>query len=177
MDGLGGDSAMEEVKRGGLAGKARRSRKKNRAARLRTHQLIMDYLDSEPVSGSEPVDRVIPIRRNRNALSLSPPSFQHFALASEPRSDIPLDESKPVREEEACRITARSDRSDSPNLSAHTNTAAPVSVPATDSGSLRLVAPDAEPRARFTIRGFVYGCALGAAAAAVCLLVLQATVG
>lgn len=169
---------MQAVKHGGLSGKARRARARNRAARLYASQLIVEYL--EPDSGERHRGRYIPIR-GRNVFF---PSVTHSSIAqTEPMETV----------QSATRLElppATDDKRQKIDLPPDAGRATPgrEPEPGRDAaiGFSRAAKPGNSPvtepvgtfdrRQNFTLSGFFLGCAMGGAAAALVLLVLQTAI-
>lgn len=148
---------MNATRYNGLAGKARRVRTVSRAHRLYVQQLLDEYLEPE-VDEAEP-QRYIPIRNDYEFL---------------PSADPAIDEPEPT-------LPAQLDLSQKPAADEVAAVAAPL--PPQPIGVLRprvTFTPVDHCRKRprkLTAGGFAFGCAMGGAAAAVLLLVLQLAVG
>lgn len=164
---------MPAVKHGGLSGKARRVRYRNRAARLHAKQLIDDYL--KPRSATPHNAQYIPIRGRREFL----PSIVTPGQTARPNRDTQL----------TLPLEGR-DRADGPRRAAEKKRAAVTSK--TETGPDKVIrfphretsaAPlfkrpeEFRDRRGFTWRGFLVGCAMGGAAAAFVLLILQTVTG
>ncbi len=126
---------MQVVKHGGLSGKARRARDRNRAERLHAQQIIAEYL--EPGAATPGGQHYIRFRR-RNEF-----------LPSTTLADV--------------TVAVNSDRLQPTARSA----ASPVLKPP----------EQLKPEQNFTIGGFLFGCAMGSAAAALVLLVAHTVTG
>ncbi len=156
----------------GLSGKARRVHHRNCAERLSSRQMIEEFLDPKP---QDPPPRHIPIRGRRSFL----PSIVHMrtTVAAEIGRQLEL----PLAAVENASTTVRSG-----------GTAQPASerkIVAQADATLRFPhvgKPTAGPAfkpleqleagQRFTVGGFLLGCAMGSAAAAMVLLVVQTTI-
>ncbi len=160
---------METTKHLGLSGKARRVRNRSRAARLHSNRLIQEYL--LPEDDDRPADRFIPIGRRDEFF----PSVVHIdapqaRLAQTASSTMQLD--LPVDAADAERIVAGPERK--PVLDAA------IRFPrgtATTAGPVFKPVGMFEERRVFTLGGFLFGCALGSAAASFLLLVLRTAAG
>lgn len=147
---------MSTERRGGLSGKARKARYRHRAARLHSNKLIEDYL--EPEKSQRPAKQHVPIRGRGDFL----PSVAHIGNVSETNQqlELPLD-----RTEEHRTPTNRS-----------------IRFPADRAKTFdpRALKPAGDERggmlSDFTLRGFMMGCAMGSAAAALLLLVAHTTI-
>ena len=165
---------MQGVSYSGLAGKARRVRERSRAARLQTNQLIMDYFDPESDASAERFNRAIPISRRRDSLLPSSPTFEHVAYGTDEQLELPLSDPDLVQGEAVCRIAARATRIETAAPTPHQGREDNASAKATDAGGSRPVGAVEDSPTQFTISGFLCGCSIGVAVAAVILLVVQA---
>lgn len=162
---------MDKTRRKGLSGKARRVRERNRAARLHVAQVIQEY--DEPEAVDPAVERFIPIR-HRKVFS---PSVEFV----EPAGGGAVRGQKAIVK--PCTVASRG----------HTKnrTVAPLVKASFSSGkALRLsCASDAtrdaslaraaiySRRETFRWRGFLYGCAMGTAAASILLICVRGATG
>ncbi len=166
---------MERVWQGGLSGKARQVRYRNRVARLHAQQMITEYLESDPLVQRH--DRYIPIRGRNEFL----PSVAQVTTSTP----------QPVQQQLELPFKRR-DKTDNADRSATTERTTPLreTETATDTvirfprtaketSALPLKPPQqfGQRREKFTIGGFLVGCAMGSAAAVLALLVLQTVVG
>ena len=170
---------MQAVKHGGISGKARRVRHRNRAARLYTQQMIEEYL--EPGGATMTSDRYIPIRGRSDFLPSVTPNGGLFSAGADSQLELPLTtdaSDKPVAR------PAQPHRSD-PEQKSDTTTDSAIRFPRddrrTDEFDPRRLDPagakGGRPAGTFTIGGFLVGCAIGSAAAALVLLVVQTAIG
>lgn len=165
---------MQNVKNRGLSGKARRSHHKRRATQLRADQLVVDYLELGSSSVEALPERMIPVRRYSDSPPPSSATFEHVAYAEPQQLELGLSEPEPAMVDAVCLVQARPPARDPAESSAgqmRTETTAPT---VGDAPGLHHVETAKDLPAPFTIRGFICGCAIGAAAATVALLVLQA---
>lgn len=159
---------MEDTRYNGLAGKARRARDLNRATRMYSQQMIEEYLYPEPDTWRP--ERYIPIRGRSEFL----PSAAFFSedqdAPTQRQLDLPLLAAGPARE------------SAPPHQTVERLAAVEVAdEPRRDS----VIRPPKSPfqptpqrkQSPITPGGFLFGCALGSAAAAMVLLVVQLAVG
>ncbi len=165
---------MQTSKRGGLSGKARRTRDRNRSTRLHSRQVIEEYL--EPGRQGVGEDRYIPIGGRSEFM----PAVAHTTIAKEPSDDpqlvLPL--TTPGSRDASCR-GADIAKAVSKHRSGETADAV-IRFPRTasaESGSCLKPPQTFRSAKKLTIRGFLVGCAMGSAAAALLLLVLHTTVG
>ena len=131
---------MQIVKHGGLSGKARRARDRNRAARLHAQQMIEEYLEPGTATRPRREQRYIPIRSRNEFL----PSATLSDGTAEPATDVPVRIIRPER-----------------------SPASPVLKPP----------EQLKRKGNFTFGGFLFGCAMGSAAAALVLLVVHTVTG
>ena len=160
---------MQRVSNKGLAGKARRTHKKTRAARLHSTQLIMNYLEPEADPVEQFRERQIPIRRNGRSQEYSTPNFEHVALETEDQLDLSL--YAPESPSDAiCLIPAGNlaTERNAPHL--HVENKCTPSAILQRAVAKRAGRRIAEASATFSLRGFLRGCALGGTAAAAVLL-------
>ncbi len=152
---------MQAVKHGGLSGKARRVRERNRAARLYARQLLENYLEPEGVDPGEA--RYIPIRGRKDFLPSIVQTGPVETSDRDPQLHLPLD--APGRTTPARKPEGPAD--------------GVIRFPRTDKRSMApLFKPpeDFRRKPEFTWRGFLVGCAMGSAAAAFFLLIVQTVV-
>ncbi len=162
---------MQAVKHGGLSGKARRVRHRNRAARLHTQQMIEEYF--EPGGATMTSDRYIPIRGRSDFL---PSVTQHDGVlpaGADSQLELPL-------------TTSASDKSVArPEQEPDTTADAAIRFPRDDRRTAEFDphrldparTKGGRPAGTFTMGGFLVGCAIGSAAAALVLLVVQTAIG
>jgi len=147
---------MPTERRGGLSGKARKARYRNRAARLHANRLIEDYM--EPETSQKSTIQHVPIRGRGDFL----PSVAHIGKVSDTdqQLELPLDRTEERRTptDQSVRFPADRARTFDPR----------VLEPAV--GEQGGILGD------FTLRGFMMGCAMGSAAAALLLLVAHTTI-
>ncbi len=161
---------MENTRYNGLAGKARRARDLNRVTRMYAQQMIDEYLYPDP----DPVrpERYIPIRGRSEFLPSAAFICEDQDAPAQRQLELPLSAAATARE------------SSPPDLTVKRSTAVEVAdEPLRDSviRPLRAAFPPMQRRKQkqspFTPGGFLFGCALGSAAAAMLLLVVQLAVG
>lgn len=152
---------MENIRYTGLAGKARRAHQLSRASRMYAQQLIDEYL--YPEFDSRPLERFIPIR-GRSEFFPSTAS-----VGNEPAAP-------PQRQFELPLTTA--------GVTVERSTGVKVADGSRRDSVIRPFRTTFQPKQRrkdkqspFTPGGFLFGCALGSAAAAMVLLVVQLAVG
>lgn len=159
---------MENTRYNGLAGKARRARDLNRVTRMYAQQMIDEYLYPDP----DPVrpERYIPIRGRSEFL----PSA---AFISEDQDALQRQLELPLSAAAATHESAPPDQTVQ-------RTAVEVAREPRRSSVIRPLRAPFQPTQRrkqkqspFTPGGFLFGCALGSAAAAMVLLVVQLAVG
>ena len=160
------------VKRG-LSGKARQTYKRTRASRVHTQQLIEDYLDPEPTTIDLRSERTIPVRHRHESLLPSSPTFEHIAFGDDRQFDLEFNKPEPQAEIAVAFVPGRPRTvqvgvQPTPNESPRPEGGADAGV---EGPSPALVAEKSVPA--FTIRGFLCGCAIGAAAAAALLMIVQ----
>ncbi len=159
---------MHATRHNGLAGKARRMRDVSRAHRLHMRQLLDEYQidDGFPTRP----ERFIPVRNRYEFLPSAVNDLEDAVPTLGPQLELAL--APAARAAEAGTPTQSTGL---PTLPSPTSLAAPEPRPT----RLTFTPLDHVRRRRqkLTPGGFVFGCALGSAAAAVVLLVLQLTVG
>ena len=164
---------MQNATYGGLAGRARKIRDRNRAERLYARQLIAECLDPEPLDPRR--ERFIPIRRCSDFLPSVANVVLHQSTGKERQLDLPWATSE--RAESAGTSNGKGSRSR--DLTERVKDPVPPgeqrSAPTKPKDVRRAIAQEIfalNPRARrnFSIHGFLYGCLLGGGAAAVILL-------
>jgi hypothetical protein len=138
------------------------------------NQLIMDYFDPESDASAERFNRVIPISRRRDSLLPSSPTFEHVAYGTDEQLELPLSDPDSMQGEAICRIPARANRIEMAAPAPHQGREDPASAKARDTAGSPHAEPVEDSRSQFTISGFLCGCSIGVAVAAVILLVLQA---
>lgn len=167
---------MERVWQGGLSGKARRVRNRSRAARLHAQQMIEEYAEPDPLAGHR--DRYIPIRGRSEFL---PSVAQASVPAARPdRRQMEL----PFTSAAKTNVTVRPATvvSPAPPCDTRPKADAVIRPPCTAGkvGALPFKPPEQFGHARrrkYTISGFLVGCAMGSAAAAVALFVVRIVIG
>ena len=151
---------METTRRRGLSGKARRVRERNRAARLHAKRMIQEYdlpEATDPLPG-----RYIPIRHTtafRPTVAISRPTKAHRALGKK----------------KIVNATARSAHEDAgsrPDKALRLPCASQASYKATSARAAIF-----GRRQSFRLGGFLFGCALGTAAASVLLICVRTAIG
>lgn len=167
---------MKNSVQGGLAGKARRVNMRSRATRLCAQQLICEFLEPDPDELHR--DRPIPIRRHGDEFLPTAAHFVEDADSMPEARNLPQDE--PV--ESTAAAAAR------PEVSAAPVGEVTVQRPHARQDTTRRRPPlPTTPRAygsghprstrKLTMPGFLCGCAVGSAAAAAVLFVLQLALG
>ena len=158
---------MENTRYNGLAGKARRARDLSRASRMQAQQMIEEYL--YPESDSWRPQRFIPIRGRSEFLPSAAFMSDEPSTLTHRQLELPLSAgavaSRPSRAEGAPERT----------LPEHVVRSRRDSVIRPPRAPFRPVQRQKQS-AVFTPGGFLFGCALGSAAAAVVLLVVQLAV-
>ena len=161
---------MEHTGYNGLAGKARRARDRNRASRMYTQQVIDEYFS--PESDTRRPERYIPIRGRSEFLPSAAFISDEQDAPTQRQLELPLVAAEAARE---CAL---------PDQTVERSTAVEVAdEPRRDSVIRPLRAPfhpvqrRKQKQSPFTPGGFLFGCALGSAAAAMVLLVVQLAVG
>jgi hypothetical protein len=158
---------MENTGYNGLAGKARRARDLSRASRMHAQQIIEEYLYTESDAWRPP--RFIPIRGRSEFLPSAAFVGEATSALRHRQLELPL---------AAGTVTTLP----APDETARERTLPePVVQPRRDSVIRPRRAPFRPVQRRkqsspFTPGGFLFGCALGSAAAAVVLLVVQLAV-
>ncbi len=158
---------MENTGYSGLAGKARRARDLSRASRMHAQQIIDEYLYAE--SDAWRPQRFIPIRGRSEFLPSAAFIREEPSALTHRQLELPLT---------AGAVATLP----SPDETARERTLPePAVQPQRDSVIRPRRAPfrpiqRRKPSSPFTPRGFLFGCALGSAAAAVVLLVVQLAV-
>ena len=150
----------------GLAGKARRAHYRSRASRLCAQQLIAEYLDPEPVRSTVPYDRPIPIGHRREFLPSAAPVY-HDALGNQ--LELTLTDVETITDGTIRIVPAgqsASGRSKNGKTVRHVGRQI-------QHGSQAGAPTERVLGQTFTLRGFLCGCAVGSAAAAIVLLLLQ----
>ena len=175
---------MQATQRGGLTGKARSNRHRNRVQRMRAQQMLEEYFDA---NAPEESPRPIPLRGRAEFLptidswSQDDAAFEtgnQLELTLQAATDASEKQSSEIVElqlqiaQEACELAekAASDKVTAPTVKV---------IPAPYWARPR---PAFQPQGgrgverTFDFRRFVYGCALGTAAAAAILLVVSTVV-
>lgn len=170
---------MQAVKHGRISGKARRVRHRNRAARLYTQQMIDEHF--EPGDATTTSDRYIPIRGRSDFL---PSVTQHdglFPAGADSQLELPLTTGSSDKSVTRPAQPHRSDLEQKPDTTADAAIRFPRDERRTDEFDPRRLDPGGarggKPAGTFTIGGFLVGCAIGSAAAALVLLVVQTAIG
>ena len=154
----------------GLAGKARRTHYRSRATRLYAQQLIDEYLDPDSEHSTIPRDRPIPIGHRREFLPSAIPVYRD-TLGNQ--LELPLTDAETITDG-TIRIVPKQKTTSATALGRSTNGKTVRHVgkqiqPGSYAGALTKRASGRT----FTLRGFLCGCAVGSAAAAIVLLLLQ----
>ncbi len=161
---------MEEARPGGLSGKARHVRCRNRAARMQADELVNEYLESTMTSPGR--RRTIPIRGRSEFL----PSIAQAQAASAAGRDAQLELPLASTKEPGKVQPAAADTATVPKTASKPPVDVVIRFPRSSkpTAPLRLKPPTHYRRkSEFTIGGFLAGCAMGSAAAALLLLVVQ----
>lgn len=161
-----------QVANRGLSGKARRVHHRKCAERLSSRQMIEEFLDP-PTQDTPP--RHIPIRGRRRFL----PSIAHMrnSAAGEIGRQLEL----PLAVVESATTTVVSagagQTTSECKIEARADTTLRFPQVGKPTAGLGFKPPEQlETAHRFTVGGFLLGCAMGSAAAAVVLLVVQTTI-
>ncbi len=158
---------MENTRYNGLAGKARRARNLHRASRIYAQQMIDEYLYPE-LETTRP-ERVIPIRSRHEFL----PSAAFFREETSQPAKRQLELSLAG----GTSSTKRSLPEPLIGILKFTDAVKRDSVIRPRKAPTQSTPQRTQKESPFTPRGFFFGCALGSAAAAVVLLVVQIAVG
>lgn len=166
---------MQAVKHGGLSGKARQLHCRNRATRLYQQQLIHEYLEPDTVGAGR--HRFIPIRGRNEFLPSVAGTGVTTGRTREMQLGLGLTTAKKAgkgdRPADTARTIPRPKVEPAPDaVIRFPRTARPGASPV-----LKLPEEFGRTRERFTIGGFLIGCAMGSAAASLVLLVMHALVG
>ena len=154
----------------GLAGKARRAHYRSRASRLYAQQLITEYLDPESERSTVPYDRPIPIGHRREFLPSAAPVY-HDALGNQ--LELTLTDVETITDG-TIRIVPAGTTASATDLRRSKNGKTVRHVGKQTHPGSQAGAPTQRALGQtFTLRGFLCGCAVGSAAAAIVLLLLQ----
>jgi len=168
---------MQRVMGRGLAGKARRSHKMNRAARLQSRQLILEYLEAESEPDFALRTRAIPVRGLGERGTRTTPRFEHVAFADDPQLELPLGVSEQFAADGVCVIKARRPLGSGMGHRKRTHTV----QNARDIGTRRTERDDLGrsngTEDGFSFRRFFYGCVLGGTVALILFFVVRAIAG
>ena len=165
---------MKAIPNLSLYGKARRSHHRNRAVRLYARQWIDEVLApgaEEPTS-----ERYIPIRGRREFLPTVAQAGRSSMSSGDAQLELPL--SSTTTGGQAKRVATMAD----PASSSSTTPAKDIAIrfpTRSKSPAGRAFKPPMQfnKRTQFTLGGFLLGCAMGSAAAAMLLLVGHVVVG
>lgn len=170
---------MQAAKLTRFSGKARRIRHRNRAARLYTQQMIDEYF--EPGGRTVTSNRYIPIRGRSDFLPSVAQQDGVFPAAADSQLELSLNtdaKDKPVTSQVHPQ---RRDPEQKPETTADKVIRFPRDDRRTAGFDPRKLDPAGARRGRpggkFTIGGFLMGCAIGSAAAALVLLVVSTAIG
>ena len=162
---------MQDGPNRGLVGKARRTRYRSRASCLHAQQMIAEYFDPKPDPCLAHRERLIPIGHRREFLPSAAPTYED-GMGNQ--LELPLTHVEsivdgairvaPIRKATAATASGRSKNGKAVRQPGHR--IVPGSAPG-----------EPESSQPFTLRGFLCGCAVGGAAAAMVLLLLQAVSG
>ena len=135
--------------------------------------LVDDYLDPEASSLEQRSERAIPVKHRSKSLMPVSPTFEHVAFGDDRQLELKFKQPEQGTESAVCFVPGRPGTID---VSAAHSTDSP-----SDTASKVIAARRArslgqssnELASRFTVRGFLCGCAIGAAAAALILMIVQ----
>lgn len=165
---------MKDVPRRSLAGKARRNHHRNRAIRLHARQWIDEHLASD--TEEQVNERYIPIRGRSEFLPTVAQATQSSISHRGAQLQLPL--SSTTTGENARQAAAVAEPSSSPSTAPAKDVAIRFPTRAKSPAGRLFKPPVAyNRRTRFTLGGFLLGCAMGSAAAAMLLLVVRVVVG
>lgn len=169
---------MQTTIYGGLNGKARTLRSRNRATRMYAQQLLEDYFDPDPIADRP--DRYIPVRSRSEFLPAvtvwrDECNEENKGFAQGVQFELPLDVAAP----------APADPCDAEVKVPVAQTAPVVLRPVNEKPPMGWARPKVSfqplsrrnPRGSFDPKRFLYGCLLGSAAAAVVLLMVSVVFG
>ena len=166
---------MQAMTSTGLTGKARLARERSRTTRLHVQQWIDEYVDPDHDPGYIREKRFIPIRGKREFLpSVAACMVDASGLAGS-QLDLPFERASCETDRDA-RRAARS--AGSPSTDAASDSGNQVESRSRETrppASAPMGGPVGKRSANLTLGGFLCGCAMGGAAAAVILLILQVT--
>lgn len=165
---------MKATPNQGLCGKARRVHHRNRAARLHARQWVDEYFDRD--TAEPPGHRYIPIRGRSEFLPTVARVDRSAARGRDGQLELPLTTAGRADNAGRAVATART----VPDRGAGPTKDVVIRFPSRSQSPVgRAFKPPMQfgPRNRFTIGGFLLGCAMGSAAAAAVLLVVRVTVG
>ncbi len=155
---------MRDASQGGLAGKARRAHHRSRAGRLCAQQQIADYLDPNPEPAELRDSRPIPIGHRREFVASVAPEPVH---RPDQQLELPLTRAEPIAEG-TIRITRKPLPVSKAGGAGGTNGQTVRQAAASRTRPTR-------SRETFSLWRFLGGCAMGSAAAAMILLIVQVT--
>ena len=158
---------MENTRYNGLAGKARRARNLNRASRMYAQQLIEEYL--YPESDTWRPERFVPIRSRREFLPSASFISEESTAPTQRQLELSLTAVGATRERALPERVAKGVKT--ANEPRRDSVIRPPKAP------FQPMQQRKQKQSPFTPGGFLFGCALGSAAAAVVLLVVQFAVG
>ena len=162
---------MEETRRKGLSGKARRVRERNRAARLHARRMIQEYY--EPEAKETATGRYVPIRHTtefRPTVAISKSTRIHKSPGA-----MVIAKATP-------RTSKKSPRRQSAPTRGHSDArpAKALRLSCTSRDGYKATIDRAAifgRRQTFRLGGFLFGCALGTAAASVLLICVNTVIG
>jgi hypothetical protein len=169
---------MQATKLGGLNGKARTLRQRDRASRLHAQQLLEEYFD--PDSLADRGDRYIPIRCRSEFLPAVTAwrdecNEEDKGFAQGAQFELPLDAGAPAPADFCDAGVKVPATQTTPVELRHVNEKPPMGW-ARPKVSFQPVSRR-NPRGSFNPKRFLYGCLLGSAAAAVVLLMVSVAFG
>ena len=165
---------MKATPNQGLCGKARRVHYRNRAARLYARQRVDEYFEYD--TAEPPGHRHIPIRGRSEFLPTVARVERSAARANDGQLELPL--TTAGQADSAGRAVATTPTV--PEREAGPTKDVVIRFPSRSQSPVgRPFKPPMQfgQRNRFTVGGFLLGCAMGSAAAAAVLLVIHVTVG
>lgn len=169
---------MQATKLGGLNGKARTLRQRDRASRLHAQQLLEEYFDPDLIADRR--DRYIPIRSRSEFLPAvavwrDERNEVDRGLAQGVQFELPLNADAPAPADFCDAGVKVPATQATPVELRHVNETPPMGWARPKVSFQPVSRPN--PRGSFDPKRFLYGCLLGSAAAAVVLLMVSAMFG
>ena len=162
---------MQSVMNRGLAGRERKAHYRNRAGRLFTQMLIDEYLEPTPDEADR--DRFIPIRGRSDFLPAVATSVLEELSHADTQLELPLtceDDNGRHKTQDPAKSKRNGNGKSDAVIRFRSQASRIAEETSEQSQPAESVPSTSDEKSEFTLRGFLYGCALGSGAAAVLLM-------